>query len=160
MNAVWLTVLLAALAVVLAALNAYVAINTLRSQQGTERLQKLMNDRDVAYRQARARSARDSLIGGLRRISDYWESQECEIGGNGDLLAELRPYEQELAWIPEGSWKERAQALFAEVGPLVIGPQRLNLGKIRKTLEDLRSDRPGKLYAELDKSIQGMGDHP
>ena len=167
MNAVWVTVSLAALAVVLAAMNGCIAEKTLRSQegtlrsqQGTERLQKLMNDRDVAYRQARARNARDFLIGGLRRISYYWENQEEKIGGKDDLLAELRPYEQELAWIPEGRWKAEILALFAEVGPLPSGRPQANLDRIRNVLEKLRSDRGSKLYAELEESIRGMGDQP
>ncbi len=122
-------------ALVLAALNAWVAVRTYRSQQGSEKLfgqmndvlhqmellQKAMNARDLHLRQEWARTAVHTLITALRRQVSVLDGQWQGVPPELDPLEPIRVYETELSWIPTCAWKEKCQDILRAVGPLPLG---------------------------------------
>ena len=162
------SIYLAGLAAVMAIVNAVIAYQTrcsqvrseeiarkaLESQERVAELQRLMNARDLAFRQERARVAIDSLLAAVIRAQAYWAGQLSKATEKHDLLEAARPYISELQWIPNCQWRTNLQTLFNTVGPGV--PERASQQHLHITTAIVLLSPSGSLYAGAQTAIDTM----
>ena len=121
-----------------------------------ESLQKAMNERDLAWRQDRARWAVDALINALSRQAAALHGQWLGLSDKADPLEPVRMYESELSSIPNCPWKEKCQEVFATVRQQGDGARAHRESLLTGGLHQLQSQGPLSLYAECMKTIENM----
>ena len=121
-----------------------------------ESLQKAMNERDLAWRQDRARWAVHALMNALSRQAAALHGQWKVLPDNADPLESIRMYESELSSIPNCPWKEKCQEVFATVRQQGDGARAHRESLLTDGLHQLQSQGPLSLYAECMKTIENM----
>lgn len=126
---------LAITTLMLAALNAWVAFLNYKSQTRSENrlndmnkalnkmeaVQRTINERELRWRQDRARMAVHTLTNALCRQASVLRGQWTRLSDYADPLEPVRAFESELSWIPDCDWKEKCIEVLNEVRPLVPG---------------------------------------
>ena len=95
------------------------------------------------------------LLSGLRRQANWVSGQSHAIPLKVDLLEPIRPFESELAWLPDCEWRKEYEKLSQSIGPAATGGQvGLQLTTLTNAIPQL--DIGSKAYKECQEAIDEM----
>lgn len=121
-----------------------------------EALQRTINERELHWRQDRARTALQTLTNALCRQAAALHGQWSEVSDKVDPLEPVRPFESELAWIPDCDWKTRCIEVFSGVRPQGSGARANRESILTSGCQQLKPGGEQRLYEACLETIDHL----
>lgn len=158
------------IAVMLAALNAWVAFLNYKSQATSgirlndmnevlnkmEAIQRAINERELRGRKDRAQTALNTLTNALYRQVASLAGQWSGVSDKVDPLEPVRAFESELAWIPDCDWKTHCIEVFSNVRQQGSGARANREAILTGGYQQLKPGGEQRLYEACLKAIDHM----